>query len=566
MDPVVQKSSNRFSVKKLVIISFFALIALSLAFTGYSAFKVLNYNKVYKGVYLNDLHVGGKTLDELQSMLKKNYQDSIKVNKLIIESKLKNSSEDISFADLNVSYDVLGTANAAFNIGRSGNVIDRLTAIINTSKNNKKIEIIYSFDKKKVEDLIDKLHKSTLISVKESDLLIKEDEVILRSGHHGERIDKDSTFKLVENTIKLCKSDPVTAPSIITNPAKINVENFYSRINKDVTDAVFKSNGKTYELKPHQAGRSIDKAVLISIASQLEKSEDTEKILPVIFVKPKVTLDDLHNKIFKDTISDFTTSFNTSGTNNANRGVNIKLAVSKINGIILAPGDIFSFNDIVGERTAEGGYQAAHTYVGGKVIDGIGGGICQVSTTLYNTALLSDLNITARQNHYFTVSYVPLGRDAAVSFGDLDFKFKNSTSWPIKIQGLVTANNKINFKFLGTNESTGKEIIITPKITKTLNFQTKYIDDPKLNEGQTKVNTSGGNGYIVDTYKIVKINNKVVSESKMHTSYYHPLTREVVRGTKKGVNPTLVPTPALHEPAPTPGVDDADNPPVKPTP
>ncbi len=561
MELEIQNKVNKFSVKKFVALSLLALIILSLAFTCFSVYRVLSYGKIYKGIYVNGSNVSGMPVDELKSFLEKNYTDNIKGKELVIKYKDKDATEKTSFSDINVTYDIEDTAQKAYDIGRTGGLFDRLVEIIKTSNKKVNIDIPYSFDKKKVDSMIEKLRNSTLINVKEAELLISEDKVAIRAGHHGESIDKDSTFKLIDNAIKSGKIDPVEASVVITPPNKIDVEDYYKKISCDAADAVFKTDGKTYELKPHVVGRSIDKAALASISNELEKTEDSEKVLPVIFTKPKITVDDLNSHLFKDTLSTFSTQFSIDTKNNANRGVNIRLAVSKINGKILAPGDVFSFNQIVGERTAEGGYKEAHTYVGGKVVDGIGGGICQVSTTLYNAVLFSDLSVMERTNHYFTVSYVPLGRDAAVSYGDVDFKFKNSTKWPLKIQGSVTDNNVINFKIIGSNDSPGKEIVINPKIIKTLDFKTEYINDPTKDEGYVSVNTSGAKGYIVDTYKIVKVNNKVVSETKLHTSNYHPLSKEVVRGTKKkGSNPSAT----MSTPIPTVGVDDADNPPAKP--
>jgi vancomycin resistance protein YoaR len=569
MDPEIQRKVSRFSAKKIVLFSMLAVIVLSLSFVCYSTYNVLSYDKVYNGVYINGQNVGGMKLDELKSLLKNSYQDSIEGKELTI--KCKDVVEKVNFSDLGIVYNVSATAEEAYNVGRTGNIFERISKVIKTSNNNKKFDLLFTFDKKKAEDILEQLSKKTLINVKEAELIINENKVSIRSGHHGEKIDKDATLKLIEESIKTLKDSIIEAPIITTAPGKIDTEAFYKEINQDPADAVFKTDGKTYEFKTHQVGRSIDKETLISIADELDKTEDTEKELPVKFSNPQITIDTLKNNLFKDTLASSWTSFTTNGVNNANRGVNIRLAMKNINGFILGPGDVFSFNDVVGERTAKAGYKEAHTYVGGKVVDGIGGGICQVSTTLYGSVLFTDLTVLERVNHYFPVHYVPLGRDAAVSYGSVDFKFKNTSKWPVKIEGWVTADNKINFRLLGTKESQNKEIIITHKTTKTLNYETKYINDPNLKEGETRINTVGENGAIVDTYRIVKIDNKVVSETKLHTSYYHPLNREIVKGTKKVASSPVAtsissPTPIIQSDKPAVGVDDADNPPAKPTP
>jgi vancomycin resistance protein YoaR len=308
----------------------------------------------------------------------------------------------------------------------------------------------------------------------------------------------------------------------------------------------------------------MDKAVLVSIIAELEKSEGTEKLLPVTITEPEITAGEAQASLFRDTLATMHTQFSTSDENDRNRGANIKLAVSKVNGIVLLPGEVFSFNQAVGPRSEAGGYKTANTYLAGKIVPGTGGGICQVSSTLYNSVLLSDLEVVERRHHTFTVGYVPYGRDATVSYNEVDFKFKNTTSWPLKIEAWVTSNNRLYFTLKGTNESPGKKIEISPKITRTIDFKIKYIDDPTLPEGVTKVKQAGKKGYDVETYKIVRVDGKVVGQTKLATNKYKPLDEEVLRGTKK-VAAAGKPAPAPSQtPVPTApaGVDDADNPPA----
>ncbi len=567
MDPQIQKKSTKFSIKKAVIISLLGLIILSLALSCFFAFKVLGYDKVYKAVYINDINISGMTKEEAKDLLKKNYQDAAKDKALTIISH-DSKSKKVSFSDLNVVYNIDDAVNKAYSIGRTGNIFDRLSEIINTGNKEKKIDILYTFDKNKASDILDKLNEETLIPLKEARLSFLQDKVLLISGHSGKSIDKEATLKKVDASIKLCKADTIEVTTIVNAPKKIDVEDYYERINRDPVNASFKADGKTYELKPHVVGTSIDKTALADIINDLGNKEDTEKVLPVTFTNPKITLNNLDAKLFKDTLSTSYTTFNTNSVNNKNRGINIKLAASKINGILLAPGDVFSFNTIVGQRTAKGGYQMAQTYVAGEVVDDIGGGICQVSTTLYNAVLLSDLQVLERTNHYFKVTYVPLGLDAAVSYPNPDFRFKNNTNWPIKIEATVTNNSRIDFKLRGTKE-VNKEVIMSQKTVKVLDIPIKYVDDPKLPAGTEVVLEYGSTGAIVDTYKTVKIDNKIVSQSKIHTSYYHPHTKKIKRGTKKDPNVKASPT-SKASPAPTSlvgtpaRVDDAANAPAPP--
>ena len=129
----------------------------------------------------------------------------------------------------------------------------------------------------------------------------------------------------------------------------------------------------------------------------------------------------ISTEAFPDTLSEFSTRYAAS---NVNRTTNLRLAANQINGTVLMRGETFSYNDGVGERTIAAGYKEAPIYVSGRVEDGLGGGICQITTTLYNAAVFANLEIVERTNHQFVPSYVGAGRDATVVYGAIDFKFK----------------------------------------------------------------------------------------------------------------------------------------------
>ena len=164
---------------------------------------------------------------------------------------------------------------------------------------------------------------------------------------------------------------------------------------------------------------------------------------------------------FPDLLSDFSTRYAAS---NRNRTTNLIIASNKINGTVLMPGEIFSYNKIVGERTIAAGYKEAPIYVEGKVQDGLGGGICQIATTLYNAALFANLEIVERSNHQFVPSYANASRDATVVYGAIDFKFKNNREYPIKIVCSVT-NGIANFKIFGLKTENDYNVQITSRVT-----------------------------------------------------------------------------------------------------
>jgi len=542
----------------IIIISLTVFILLMLAIAGQLTYMVLKHDTVYKGVYVNNLDVSGLTREELTGILKKTFQEDIAGTELVLKAGDRFSK--FSYVDIEVSMDIPDAVGEAYGIGRTGNIFQRLYQILLSGKQSVKLEMPLSFNRDKLEQIVNAFYNETLINVKEADVLVQEDRVVLRSGHSGRSIDKSKVLTDIESLISRCEGGEVNVPFVTTSPNKINVEELYAQINIPAQNASTKVENNTVNIIPHVIGKRIDKSKLDALAEELDNTENIERILPVELIKPEITAEDVKTALFRDILCAKNTQFSVSDENNKNRAENIKIAVSKINGKILAPGEVFSFNETVGPRTEDGGYQVAHTYVKGKIVDGIGGGICQVSSTLYNAVLFSDLEVVERRNHMFTVGYVPKGTDATVSYGDVDFKFRNSTAWPLKIEAWVTKNNKVYFSLIGTNEFPGKTVEISPKTIKTNEFKTVYVDDPTIPEGKTEVKQKGMTGYVIDTYKIVKQDGKVVSESKLHTSVYKALDQEVIRGTKKV--PAAAAQPTKDVPHST-GVDDADNPPAE---
>jgi vancomycin resistance protein YoaR len=188
------------------------------------------------------------------------------------------------------------------------------------------------------------------------------------------------------------------------------------------------------------------------------------------------------------------------------------------------PGETFSFNQVVGKRTVEDGYKDAKIYENGKVVDGLAGGICQISSTLYNAVLLANLEIVERTNHSYTSSYVPAGRDATVVYGVKDFQFKNTRSYPIKIEGTVSSGI-VTFKIHGIKEETEYEVKIIPTTTSTIPYTTQTTVDYSLASGETVIDQEGHSGCKVTTYKQLWLNGKMVSQELLSNDTYNAMQK-----------------------------------------
>ena len=205
-----------------------------------------------------------------------------------------------------------------------------------------------------------------------------------------------------------------------------------------------------------------------------------------------------------------------------NRTTNVRLACEFVNGTELAPGEEFSFNDTVGPRTEARGFKDAKIYLAGEIADGTGGGICQVSSTIYMAAIRADLKITERRNHRYTVKYTPKGEDATVSWGSQDFKFVNNTDYPIKL--LVTQEGSyVTVTIMGT-KTENKTVEIQTDTLEYTPYETLTVVDETMEPGTTRPgNQSGHSGLKTVSYRLVYIDGELVSKTLENYSTYTKL-------------------------------------------
>jgi vancomycin resistance protein YoaR len=284
----------------------------------------------------------------------------------------------------------------------------------------------------------------------------------------------------------------------------------------------------TGDIVPQEQGRKLEIEMLRPVLLQaMKKTEAANVPLPVTPLYPEITVADIAQTGIKEALGLYTTIFDAK---EANRTANIKLAARKINGHIIYPGQVFSFNETVGPRDTAHGFKEALEIVDGEFVPGIGGGVCQVSSTLYNSTLLANLAIVERTNHSKPLVYVPLGRDATVAFGVIDFKFQNTLDFPVMIMA-ETDGNKLHIGLFGQQRFPGSvEIVSTDRqvIPPTIIKR----QDNKMLLGETKVDRQGKPGYEVTTVRVVKRQGKESKREVLSKDRYLPEDTVVKVGTK----------------------------------
>lgn len=248
--------------------------------------------------------------------------------------------------------------------------------------------------------------------------------------------------------------------------------------------------------------------------------------LAATVAQPRGTKEEL-GKV-KNVLGSFTTKYSSSGRD---RSANVTNGCNLIDGITLYPGDTFSTYETISPFTEENGYFPAGSYLNGKVVDSLGGGICQVSTTLYNTVLRAELEVTERHNHSMIVNYVDPSSDAAIAGTSKDFKFVNSTAAPIYIEGITTNDKQITFTIYGEEtRDPGREVIYESEVLKRMDPETESITpDPALPVGSISVQ-SAHVGYVARLWKVVKEGGVEVSRTEVNNSTYQKSPRSAVVG------------------------------------
>ena len=289
----------------------------------------------------------------------------------------------------------------------------------------------------------------------------------------------------------------ITGDCTVIEPEMLDAEGLYEKFMTPAADAVL--DPKTFAITPEVYGYSVDPQAAAEAVKDAGYG-DTLRI-PFAIIVPEVTYASIEAELYKDVLGECSTPYAGSDTNN--RNTNLGLACEKLNGVVVLPGEVFSYNMTLGERTKENGWKPAASYVGGLTVDTYGGGICQGSTTLYNCVLQADFELVECYPHGYISSYVSPGLDASVNWGTADFRFKNTGNYPVKIIA-HREKGKMTMQILGTDEK-DYYVEMSYAVLGSTPYKVEYKDvDPNNNpqnykDGQELV--SPYTGYRVVTYK-----------------------------------------------------------------
>ncbi len=519
-----ENDKNNNKKKKIIIATIIGvLIIIALFFSTIFALININNDKIIKGISIEGIDMSGLTKEEAKSKLEEIYN---KKKETEIKIKHKEYESTISPILLEVNYDIDKAIEEADKIGKSENIFINNYNILFALISNKNIEVEMTLNEDIAKQNIEDMNVNIPDGVIESSYSVDDDELTITKGKSGVKINSEEFLKQIKEKLQDIKTTDITIeiPVVNTNPEPINIEKIHEEICKEPQDAYFTK--EPFAVYPEVNGINFD----LEEAKKILEEEKEAYIIKLTITKPKITLDKIGPEAFPEKLATFSTRYDVS---DKDRTTNLELASEKINGTVVLSGDVFSYNKTVGARTAGAGYKNAKIYESGKVVDGLGGGICQISSTLYNAVLLANLEIVERRNHQFTTSYIEAGRDATVVYGSTDFKFKNTRKYPIRL--VATAKNGIaTVSVYGIKEETEYTFKFDVKKVATIPYKTEYIDDNTLPTGTEQVVQKGANGLKTETYIIKMLNGKNVSTKLLSKDTYSAMTRIV----KRGIGPT----------------------------
>lgn len=317
------------------------------------------------------------------------------------------------------------------------------------------------------------------------------------------------------------------------------VKELTREVTEEPVDATFKiGDNDSVVVVPSQNGVGVDfdrlKKDLSSVITDGGKPEVALSLAPVA---PARTTETIESMGVNGLLARYTTGFDSS---NVSRTYNISVAARALDELLIMPGHVVSFNEVVGPRSSEAGYKTALVIVNNEFVDGIGGGVCQVSTTLYNCVLLANLEIVERTCHSLPVSYVPIGRDATVVYDALDFKFRNNTDSYLYLSSFVYGG-QITFKIYG-NTANKKDVSISTWVTREIAAGVVYEDDPNLPKGEQVVKQEGASGFMAAGERVIMSNGIVEKREALSSSEYNPMNKIIAIGTSNTIKPQIAPS------------------------
>ena len=555
-EAVVQKNQGGARLKKggkgpLVVLGVIVGV-LVLAYVGLCAYAG-SLDTFYPNYHINGIAVGGMTVEQASQALAAELPEQVMTlhcgGNPVKSGWPSDSLPPVTLGELGYTEERCGAiAQRLFDQQKSCGFFSQgsrfLSALFSSTGETVSDE---DMDASVFQERVTRLARELALEPQDTTYSIGENIISITKAVNGRSVKEDALAEALIHAIRTYGTQGELIAYISFahfNPWNLTAQAIHDEVAAEMKNAGY--DPETKSITPERLGAEFDVDAAQKALDAAAPGETVE--IPATIEYPRVTAEQLKGVLFRDVLGEARTKV--GGT--AARISNVKLSASSINGYVMNTGDVFSYNGVVGKRTAANGYQPAPAYVKGETVDEIGGGICQTSSTLYLACLRGNLEITERHAHRYIPAYIAAGMDATVSWGGPDYKFTNDTDYPIKI---VTSyeGGYLTVKVLGTN-ATGITAKMTNEKLSTTDFQVVYEDDPTLAPGTEKVKTTPYTGSKWKTYRnLYDANGKLISSTYEDTSDYKARNKVILKGPAKAEVPASGPA---DIPAPTPEAPD----------
>lgn len=519
--------------KKYLIIAGGALLAMLVILLVLAIARLPKQDKIAAGVRVDGKSVAGMTREQAAEVI--GAHDMYSGLSFALTSG--NVRRDVTAGDISLHTDVDATVNKAYAVGRDKGLFGNMLVALRSAFGGLNLTSRASADNDSLDTIIFEMgveKNGEMVEAAVSDLT--DTTATVTPPTRGQSHDVSRERAQVLSALEGGNSTQIELSLEPSAPEKMTAQQLYAVIYRPSANAEYSlEDGKLY-ISDETVGVEPDKD---DIASKLSAFNSGSAVtVAVTRTVPEITAASLKNGLFSAELASYKSTYSTAA---AGRAYNVARAASSINGKILLPGDTFSYNEAIGNPSLANGYKVAPIFENGKTSEGVGGGVCQVSSTLYSAVLYANLTIVERRNHSLTVAYVPKGQDATVSYGSLDFKFKNDTDHPIRIDASATGGKCI-VKIVGTAHNPPQQVTISHTVAASTEPTVIETKDATMPEGTRKVTTAGKTGYVVDSVRTVTENGVVVKTEKLSRSTYKMMPTEVNVGTMPAQTPAAEPT------------------------
>jgi len=463
--PKPEKKSGK---GKICLIIALVIVALLVAAAAAGVIYVSTIDSIYPNVSLDGINLGGMSLTEAAAALDGAGYSSQEGKEVTVLMPL-GFSLNVKASEVCTETPIAELVQSVYDSCTAGNPIEDTITYLEcmAAGMNLKSEILISADAEAIGAKVANMVQELQLALLSSEVKVGEESIKVLKGARGVILDSDEIVALVVAALEDGNYGDIVYDAEIDTDQELDVEGLHSSVFTEPRDASYdKENGVTLE---HVVGIDFDTAEAERLWNEAEYGDTVE--IPLIITEPEITTGEFNELLFRDVLSESKTNLWGSSASRIN---NVRKAVEAVNGTILLPGEEFSYNPTLGQRTAANGYLPAAAYSGGQTVQEYGGGICQISSMTFYCALYANLKITDRTCHYFNVGYIPTGLDATVSWGGPEFKFVNSREYPIKIEAYVKDDNSgVVMQILGT-DTDGSYVVMN--VGTWLVYDSEYTD------------------------------------------------------------------------------------------